>query len=95
MRERQLFAHALDRLVEAETGLDADDQQIESVGQAEAGCDAGGASPSGRAAMLGQQVAEPRRPPRPACRLGRTSPALVNSTKSPAASADADAEEQR
>ena len=33
VRERQLLADALDRLVEAESGLDADDQQVERVGQ--------------------------------------------------------------
>ena len=36
MREVQLLADALNRLVEAEPGLDADDEQIERVGQAEA-----------------------------------------------------------
>ena len=36
MRERQLFADALNRLIQAEPRFDADDQQIERVGQAEA-----------------------------------------------------------
>ena len=35
VREGQLLADALNRLVEAEAGLDADDQQVERVGQAE------------------------------------------------------------
>ena len=34
MRERDLLADALNRLVEAEPGFDAHDQEIETVGQA-------------------------------------------------------------
>ena len=49
MRERQLVADALNRLVEAEAGFDADDQQVERVGQRRAGSGAGAAWPSGRA----------------------------------------------
>ena len=36
MRERQLLADPLNRLVEAEAGFDADHEQVERVGQAEA-----------------------------------------------------------
>ena len=35
MRERQLVADAQDRLIEAQAGLDADDHQVERVGQRE------------------------------------------------------------
>jgi len=35
VREGQLLTHALQRLVEAEPGLDADDEQVEDVGQSE------------------------------------------------------------
>src|SRR5437667_443695 len=35
MREVELRAYALDRLIESEAGLDADDEQIEPVGEPE------------------------------------------------------------
>ena len=35
VRERHLVGHALNRLIETEAGFDADDHQVERVGQAE------------------------------------------------------------
>ena len=71
MRERELLADALNRLIEAEPGLDADDQQVERVGQPEADA----VLPAlGQAAEhhARQQVAERRSRRAPATRFGRT-----------------------
>ena len=80
----ELVAHAQDRLIEAQAGLDADDHQVERVGQAELDLVLALLRQS-RQHDAGQQVAEERPAEARTPRSGRNSSGVANSTKAPIA----------
>ena len=92
MRERQLVADALNRLVETETGLDADDEQVERVGQPEADAMLPASSPCARAPCpAGRSRAGT--PTSATSRFGRTMIGVAKQRERRQRDADADAEE--
>ena len=91
MRERQLLADALNRLIEAEAGLDADDEQVERVGQAQA--DAVLPLPGHAAEHHARQHVADDAPTSAVPRFGRTMSGVDSTTKATQRDAEADAEE--